>query len=129
MGGGDTIYYLQNYPLSNIYCNSFTPAKLDSHSIFVILLSKNHVDCFYLLSFMMIKLQQSLRIPKHFKICHLDIWEEVDKVCWLNLQKLTKTGEIIQDNIKVFTFMKLVKMFSDCRQNLGVCHFFGHCVC
>ena len=49
-------------------------------------------------------------------------------MCWLNLQKLTKTGEIIQDNIKVFTFMKLIKMFSHCRQNLGVCHFFGHCV-
>ena len=57
MGGGDTIYYLQNYPLSNIYCNSFTPAKLDSHSIFVILLAKNHV------AFMMVKLKQSLRIP------------------------------------------------------------------
>ena len=59
-------------------------------------------------------------------LSHLQIRVEIDKVRRLNLQELTKTGEVVEDLTEVFTLMKLIKMFSHGSQHLGVCHLLGH---
>ena len=59
-------------------------------------------------------------------ISHLQIRVEIDKVRRLNLQQLTKTGEVVEDLTEVFTLMELIKMFSHGSQHLGVRHLLGH---
>ena len=41
---------------------------------------------------------------------YLQIWVEVYKVCWVNIQKLTKTREVVQYFRKIFTLLKSVEM-------------------
>ena len=59
-------------------------------------------------------------------LSHLQIRVEIDKVRRLNLQQLTKTGEVVEDLTEVFTLMELIKMFSHGSQHLGVRHLLGH---
>ena len=44
---------------------------------------------------------------------YLQIWVEVYKVCWVNIQKLTKTRKVVQYFRKIFTLLKSVEMLRD----------------
>ena len=57
---------------------------------------------------------------------YLQIWVEVYKVCWVNIQKLTKTREVVQYFRKIFTLLKSVEMLRNGWENLRVCDLFSH---